>query len=82
MPANDYYWLILVRLLAPSEIRKDWGYVQAACDALFAQMIEGDEVWEFETSDVLENPFHGQSGLALKRGSQIIGHVTTGRILR
>jgi len=81
MPANDYSWLILRRPLTTPEIGRGCGGAQPDFEAMIAQMVDGDEVWEFETSDSIQYPFSGQSGLALKRGSQIIAHLVTRRLL-
>ena len=45
--------------------KKEW-------QALVAQMIPGDELWEFAFGGALEF----RSGIALKRGDNIVGHIT------
>ena len=73
----DYSWLILTRGLRQDEYAQDWGGVQKDWDDLRGQMIEGDEVWEYECTPDLQHPLSGTAGVCLKRRNEIICHVVT-----
>lgn len=77
----DYSWLILTQRLSQAEFAPDWrGEVQKHWDALRSQIIENDELWAFECSVNRCHELSGASGVCVKRGDAIIGHVVTGGI--
>ena len=65
----DYSWLILLNKLPATEAEKH--------PTLAAQLAPGDELWEFDCSESREHPLGGCSGVALRRGDQIVAHVVT-----
>ena len=77
----DYSWLILTQELSAIDFDRDWSRAQEAWDRLRSEIIDGDEIWEYECSIQNRNPLSGTFGVCLKRGDTIISHIVTRRIM-
>ena len=63
------------RRLGPVPI--PFGFQNAQWKALLAQMMEGDELWEFSTSPESWRALAGSAGIALVRDGQVIVSILT-----
>lgn len=55
-----------------------FGFINDCWRELLAQMVAGDELWEFSSSPESWANMAGRSGISLVRGGEIVGSILTG----
>jgi hypothetical protein len=67
----------LTKKISIEQAEADLGCENHEWKALLAQMVDGDELWEFSTSKKSWHALAGSAGIALVREGEIINIVTT-----